>query len=202
MSYDEAAELAYFGAKILHPLTVEPLRQYKIPLHLKNTLDVKARGTMITHKAKGKGIKAIAAKDGITALKIKSARMLQAHGFLSNVFKIFDSYETAIDMITTSEIAVSLTIDNTQNLEKIANELTKFALLSIDRAQSIICLVGNQISADKSTHHLFNILKDVDIRMISYGGSKNNISLLVATKDKNRALSLLQEYVFPHEIVI
>jgi len=196
LSYDEAAELAYFGAKILHPQTVQPLREDNIPLHLKNTMDKDARGSVITHRAEGEGIKAIAAKDGITALKIKSGRMLQAHGFLSSVFEIFQRYETSIDMITTSEIAVSLTIDNTSNLNAIEDELSQFAQVTVDKEQTIICLVGHNISADQNTHNLFQILKDVNVRMISYGGSNNNISLLVATEDKQRALELLQNYVF------
>lgn len=196
LSYDEAAELAYFGAKILHPQTVQPLREDNIPLHLKNTMDKDAKGSVITHRAEGDGIKAIAAKDGITALKIKSGRMLQAHGFLSSVFEIFQRYETSIDMITTSEIAVSLTIDNTSNLIAIEEELSQFAQVTVDKEQTIICLVGHNINADQNTHHLFQILKDVNVRMISYGGSNNNISLLVATEDKQRALELLQNYVF------
>jgi len=184
LSYDEAAELAYFGAKILHPQTVQPLRTDNIPLHLKNTMDKDARGSIITHRAEGEGVKAIAAKDGITALKIKSGRMLQAHGFLSSVFEIFQRYETSIDMITTSEIAVSLTIDDTNNLDAIEQELSQFAQVTVDTQQTIICLVGNKVNADNNTHNLFQILKDVDVRMISYGGSNNNISLLVATEDK------------------
>lgn len=196
LSYDEAAELAYFGAKILHPQTVQPLREDNIPLHLKNTMDKDAKGSIITHRAQGEGIKAIAAKDGITALKIKSGRMLQAHGFLSSVFEIFQRYETSIDMITTSEIAVSLTIDNISNLQAIEDELSQFAQVTVDKEQTIICLVGHNISSDQNTHKLFQILKDVNVRMISYGGSNNNISLLVATEDKQRALELLQNYVF------
>lgn len=196
LSYDEAAELAYFGAKILHPQTVQPLREHNIPLRLKNTMEPQASGTVITHRAKGRGVKAIAAKDGITALKIKSGRMLLAHGFLSNVFEIFQRYETSIDMITTSEIAVSLTIDDTRNLPAIQLELDDFAQVSIDKEQTIICLVGNEVNSDPDTHLLFQVLKDVKVRMISYGGSNNNISLLVATEDKKRALALLQGYVF------
>ena len=196
LSYDEAAELAYFGAKILHPQTVQPLRKKHIPLHLKNTMQPQASGTLVTHKMYGEGIKAIAAKDGITALKIKSGRMLLAHGFLSNVFEIFGRYKTPIDMITTSEIAVSLTIDDATHVDAIEKELNKFAQVTIDENQTIICLVGNHINKSEHTHRLFQILKDVQIRMISYGGSNHNISLLVATKDKQDALRLLQEYVF------
>jgi len=196
LSYDEAAELAYFGAKILHPQTVMPLRDKEIPLRLKNTMHPQASGTVITQQGTGSGIKAIAAKDGITAIKIKSGRMLQAYGFLRNVFEIFERYETPIDMITTSEIAVSLTIDNAGELLHILNDLEPFAQVTIDRDQSIICLVGHAINKDKETHRLFQILKDVDVRMISYGGSNTNISLLVKTVDKKETLRLLQGYVF------
>lgn len=200
LSYDEAAELAYFGAKILHPQTVQPLREQKIPLRLKNTMRPKAKGTLVTHHPKGEGVKAIAAKDGITAIKIKSARMLQSHGFLSKVFDIFARYETAIDMITTSEIAISLTVDNVTHLEAICKELTVFSQVSLDNNQSIICLVGNAVSSNEQTPQLFQILRDVQVRMISYGGSNHNISLLIATEDKQKALQLLQEYMFKEVI--
>ncbi|WP_339846745.1 aspartate kinase [uncultured Dokdonia sp.] len=196
LSYDEAAELAYFGAKILHPQTVQPLREDRIPLRLKNTMEPDAPGTVITHRSEGEGIKAIAAKDGITALKIKSSKMLLAHGFLSKVFAIFQRYETSIDMITTSEIAVSLTIDDTTHLDAIQAELLQFAQVVVDKNQTIICLVGNEVNRHADTHKLFQVLQDVQVRMISYGGSDHNISLLVATEDKRSALELLQRYVF------
>lgn len=196
LSYDEAAELAYFGAKILHPQTVEPLRNNKIALRLKNTMQPKAAGTVITDTPSGKGVKAIAAKDGITAVKIKSGRMLQSHGFLNKIFEIFGRYETPIDMITTSEIAVSLTIDDESNLVEIQQELEVFSRVSVDKEQSIICLVGNTVTNHPQTAQLFQLLQDIQVRMISYGGSDNNISLLVATKDKQKALQLLQQYVF------
>ncbi|WP_405202929.1 aspartate kinase [Dokdonia sp. LLG6352-1] len=196
LCYDEAAELAYFGAKILHPQTVQPLREARIPLRLKNTMEPDASGTVITHRSQGEGIKAIAAKDGITALKIKSSKMLLAHGFLSKVFDVFARYETSIDMITTSEIAVSLTIDNTSNLDAILTELVQFSQVVVDDKQSIICLVGNAVNRHPDTHKLFQVLQDVQVRMISFGGSDHNISILVATEDKKRALSLLQEYMF------
>ena len=199
LSYDEAAELAYFGAKILHPQTVQPLREQKIPLRLKNTMIPDAMGTLVTHNPEGKGVKAIAAKDGITAIKIKSGRMLQSHGFLSKVFDIFARYETSIDMITTSEIAISLTIDNETYLDVINKELSVFSQVSIDQEQSIICLVGEAVNRDMQTPQLFQILRDVQVRMISYGGSDHNISLLVVTEDKKRALQLLQQYMFQEE---
>lgn len=196
LSFDEAAELAYFGAKILHPQTVLPVREDGIPVTLKNTMDPTARGTSITSNHFETGIKAIAAKDDITAIKIKSGRMLQAHGFLKKVFEIFETYETSIDMITTSEVAVSLTIDDDRNLDKIVSELETFASLEIDKNQSIVCLVGHAIVDHESTHKLFKILKDVKIRMISYGGSRNNISLLVDTKNKIKTLKKLNNYLF------
>ncbi len=202
LSYDEAAELAYFGAKILHPQTVEPLRMNKIPLRLKNTMQPQAVGTVIKHAPSGKGVKAIAAKDGITAIKIKSGRMLQSYGFLSKVFEIFERYETSIDMITTSEIAVSITIDNEINLEEIQQELAVFSSVSVDRNQSIICLVGNAVTNDQQTAQLFQVLQNIQVRMISYGGSDNNISLLVATKDKQKALQLLQQYIFERKALL
>ncbi|RAJ18063.1 aspartate kinase [Olleya aquimaris] len=196
LSFDESAELAYFGAKILHPQTVMPVRALDIPVRLKNTMSPNAHGTLITNQVHGEGIKAIAAKDGITAIKIKSARMLLAHGFLKKVFEIFERYETSIDMITTSEIAVSLTIDDTTHLQAIVEELERFALVEVDDYMSIVCLVGNAIIYHPDTPNLFQILQDVSVRMISYGGSHNNISLLINTSDKQETLKKLQRYVF------
>ena len=196
LSFDEAAELAYFGAKILHPQTVMPVRDLNIPVRLKNTLSPSDSGTLITNDIHGEGIKAIAAKDGITAVKIKSARMLLAHGFLKKVFEIFEKYETSIDMITTSEIAISLTIDDTKNLTDIVEELEKFAVVEVDGYRTIVCLVGNHIVFHPDTPKLFQILQDVNVRMISYGGSSNNISLLINTGDKIETLRKLNRYVF------
>ncbi|SNR57067.1 aspartate kinase [Lutibacter agarilyticus] len=196
LSFDEAAELAYFGAKILHPQTVMPAREANIPVRLKNTMDPPSYGTLISQDYEGEGIKAIAAKDGITAIKIKSARMLQAHGFLKKVFEIFEKYETPIDMITTSEIAVSLTIDNDASLAAIVEELEKFSKVEVDNQQSIICLVGHSVVKHHDTHRLFQVLQDIYVRMISYGGSDNNISLLVNTNDKISALQHLNKYIF------
>ncbi|MFS4482541.1 aspartate kinase [Hyunsoonleella sp. 2307UL5-6] len=196
LSFDEAAELAYFGAKILHPQTVLPVREDGIPVRLKNTMDPQAKGTSITSSHFETGIKAIAAKDNITAIKIKSGRMLQAHGFLKKVFEIFETYKTSIDMITTSEVAVSLTIDDDSSLDKIISELKTFASIEVDKNQSIICLVGHSIVNHEGTYRLFKILKDVKVRMISYGGSNNNISLLVDTKNKIPTLQKLNNYLF------
>lgn len=196
LSFDEAAELAYFGAKILHPQTVTPVRADNIPVRLKNTMNPEAYGTLINNDHSETGVKAMAAKDGITAIKIKSGRMLQAHGFLKKVFEIFEKYETSIDMITTSEVAVSLTIDDDKNLDKILAELEKFATIEVDKNQSIICLVGHSVVNHQETYKLFQILQDVKIRMISYGGSNNNISLLVDTKNKINTLQKLNDYLF------
>ncbi|CAH8284435.1 aspartate kinase [Mariniflexile fucanivorans] len=196
LSFEEAAELAYFGAKILHPQTVTPVRSLNIPVRLKNTMNPEAYGTLINDDHSEIGVKAMAAKDGITAIKIKSGRMLQAHGFLRKVFEIFEIYETSIDMITTSEVAVSLTIDDNKNLNKILAELEKFATIEVDKDQSIICLVGHSVVNHQETYKLFQILQDVKIRMISYGGSNNNISLLVDTKNKINTLQKLNNYLF------
>ena len=201
LCFDESAELAYFGAKILHPQTVMPVRALNIPVRLKNTMEPEADGTLITSKAQGEGIKAIAAKDGITAIKIKSGRMLNAHGFLKKVFEIFERHETSIDMITTSEIAISLTIDDRTNLKSIVEELEKFSLVEVDEFRSIVCLVGNSIANHPDTHRLFQILHDINVRMISYGGSMNNISLLINTSDKVETLQKLHRYVFENEMV-
>ena len=202
LSFDESAELAYFGAKILHPQTVMPVRALDIPVRLKNTMSPEAHGTLITNQVHGDGIKAIAAKDGITAIKIKSARMLLAHGFLKKVFEIFERYETSIDMITTSEIAVSLTIDDTTHLKAIVEELERFSVVEVDNYMSIVCLVGNAIIFHPDTPNLFQILQDVSVRMISYGGSNNNISLLINTSDKKETLKKLQRYVFESGTVL
>jgi aspartate kinase len=196
LSFDEAAELAYFGAKILHPQTVTPVRADNIPVRLKNTMNPQAYGTLINNDHSESGVKAMAAKDGITAIKIKSDRMLQAHGFLKKVFEIFEVNKTSIDMITTSEVAVSLTIDDDKNLNKILVQLEKFATIEVDKNQSIICLVGHSVVNHQETYKLFQILQDVKIRMISYGGSNNNISLLVDTKNKINTLQKLNDYLF------
>lgn len=201
LSFDEAAELAYFGAKILHPQTVMPVRNLNIPVRLKNTMQPKVFGTLITNEIQGEGVKAIAAKDGITAIKIKSARMLLAHGFLKKVFEVFEKYETSIDMITTSEIAVSLTIDNTRFIDEIVDELEKFALVEVDAYRTIVCAVGNNIVNHPDTPKLFQILQDVNVRMIAYGGSNNNISFLINTSDKTETLRKLNRYMFELETV-
>jgi aspartate kinase len=197
LSFSEAAELAYFGAKILHPASVWPAQEANIPLRLKNTMEPEAPGTVISSKTVETGIKAIAAKDNITAVKIKSGRMLMAYGFLRKVFEVFESYQTPIDMITTSEIAVSLTIDNTAHLNKIVRELKLYGNVEIDRDMTIICIVGNGIMHCKdSISKVFKALDRVPVRMVSYGGSRHNISILTDSEYKSEALNQLSQYLF------
>ncbi|RXQ93921.1 aspartate kinase [Ancylomarina salipaludis] len=194
LSFDEAAELAYFGAKIMHPASVLPCKLSSIPVRLKNTLNPSEEGTLISNKLERKRIKAVAAKDGITAIKIKSGRMLLAYGFLRKVFEVFEIYKTPIDMITTSEVAVSLTIDDTHNLEEIEKELRKFGVVEVDKNQSIICIVGDFISeAAGSAKLVLEALEEIPLRMISYGGSNHNISVLVDQKNKIEALKALNK---------
>ena len=197
LSFDEAAELAYFGAKILHPQSIRPAAELGIPVKLLNTMDPKAKGTTIS-KETGEGlVKAIAAKDGITAIKIKSARMLLAYGFLRSVFEVFERFKTPIDMITTSEVAVSLTIDDTSNLDKIVSELEAFGIVEVDNDQSIVCIVGNMVSETEGVAiNIFEALKNVPIRMISYGGSRHNVSLVVDGEYKQKALQSLNDGLF------
>ncbi|SKB33385.1 aspartate kinase [Salegentibacter holothuriorum] len=199
LSFEEASELAYFGAKILHPQTISPVIKRQIPLFLKNTFTPDLPGTRISDEIHSRGLKAISAKDGITAIKIKSNRMLMAHGFLKKIFEVFDTYETAIDMITTSEIAISLTIDSDRNLPQILEELNDYGEITVENEHSIICIVGEGLIEDKSTSRLFELLNDIPVRMISYGGSNNNISLLVASKNKIQTLQGLNQKLFEHQ---
>jgi aspartate kinase len=197
LSFDEAAELAYFGAKILHPQSVFPAQKYKIPVKLLNTLDPSAAGTLISaHTDKGQ-IKSIAAKDNITAIRIQSSRMLLAYGFLRRVFEVFERYKTPIDMITTSEVAVSVTIDDTTYLGDITRELNDFGSVEVDVNQSIICIVGD---FGTETHgyaaRVIESVKHLPLRMISYGGSAYNISILVKSGDKVEALRSLHSRLF------
>ena len=197
LSFDEAAELAYFGAKILHPASIWPAQQYKVPVRLLNTMEPQAKGTLIAENAASSGVKAVAAKDGITAINIKSSRMLLAYGFLRKVFEVFEKYRTSIDMITTSEVAVSVTIDNDSALNDIVRELELFSAVSVDRNQAIVSIVGNEIAADPETlKKVFNSLSGIEVRMVSYGGSVHNISMLVPAGEKNMVLQQLNSGLF------
>jgi aspartate kinase len=197
LSFEEAAELAYFGAKILHPSSVRPAAESQIPVKLKNTMRPDAKGTVISSEGDNSGIKAIAAKDGITAIKVKSAHMLLAYGFLKRIFEVFEWYRTSIDMITTSEVAVSLTIDTDEHLDAIVEDLSKFGLVEIDKNQSIICVVGDHLQAESGIAvKVFEALRKVNIRMISFGGSKNNISVLIDSSQKEQALKALNAHLF------
>lgn len=197
LSFDEAAELAYFGAKILHPQSVFPAQKYKIPVRLLNTMEPTAPGTLITNTSEKDRIKSIAAKDDITAIKIQSSRMLLAHGFLRRIFEVFERYKTSIDMITTSEVAVSLTIDDTIYLDEIIAELLAFGTVDIDKEQTIICVVGD-FGAEKHGYaaRVLEAVKHIPVRMISYGGSDHNMSLLISTAHKVEALRSLHNRLF------
>jgi aspartate kinase len=197
LSFDEAAELAYFGAKILHPASIWPAQLHNVPVRLLNTMDPAAAGTLIKAEVAETGVKAIAAKDGITAINIKSSRMLLAYGFLRRIFEVFEAYKTPIDMITTSEVAVSVTIDDLSHLEQIVEELRRFGTVEVDLNQAIICVVGNQVAETKgSISAVMDSLVDIPIRMVSFGGSKHNVSILVDAQYKVQALKSLNEGVF------
>lgn len=197
LSFDEAAELAYFGAKILHPTCIWPAQQENVPVKLLNTMQPDAAGTVITKEAGSEGIKAVAAKDGIIAIKIKSSRMLLAYGFLRKVFEVFEKYKTSIDMITTSEVAVSVTIDNDVYLAQIVKELEPFGTVEVEKEQSIVSIVGNHIAQTNSVlKKLFDAIDEVPVTMVSYGGSAHNISLLVPTTDRTKTLQLINSGLF------
>jgi aspartate kinase len=197
LSFEEAAELAYFGAKILHPASIWPAHFYNVPVKLLNTMQPDAKGTLITEKPGSNGAKAVAAKDGITAIRIKSSRMLLAYGFLRKVFEVFEKYRTSIDMITTSEVAVSVTIDNDVHLPEITKELEVFGTVEIDTNQTIVSIVGNEIEATKDVmKKIFDSIEPLPVRMVSYGGSRHNVSLLIARADKEQTLQLLNKGLF------
>lgn len=197
LSFDEAAELAYFGAKILHPASIWPAQQYKIPVKLLNTMQPKARGTLIAEEAGSVGVKAVAAKDGIYVIKIKSSRMLLAYGFLRKIFEVFEKYRTPIDMITTSEVAVSLTIDNAVHLEEILRELDPFGEVEVVTDQTIIAIVGNQlVSTQGILAKLFLSLEKIPVGMVSFGGTPHNVSILVPSTHKTETLQLLNSGLF------
>lgn len=197
LHFEEAAELAYFGAKILHPTCILPAKINNIPVRLLNTMQPDAPGTLISNATEKGKIKAVAAKDNITAIKIKSGRMLLATGFLRKVFETFENYQTPIDMVTTSEVGVSVTIDNCKHLDEIVNDLKKYGTVSVDEDMVIVCVVGDleweNVGFEDSIIHA---MKDVAVRMISYGGSNYNVSLLVKASDKQRALQALSDHLF------
>lgn len=197
LHFEEAAELAYFGAKILHPTCILPAKINNIPVRLLNTMQPDASGTLISNATEKGKIKAVAAKDNITAIKIKSGRMLLATGFLRKVFETFENYQTPIDMVTTSEVGVSVTIDNCKHLDEIVNDLKKYGTVSVDEDMVIVCVVGDleweNVGFEDSIIHA---MKDVAVRMISYGGSNYNVSLLVKASDKQRALQALSDHLF------
>ncbi len=197
LSFDEAAELAYFGAKILHPTCIWPAQQENIPVKLLNTMQPSALGTVIKKEAGSIGVKAVAAKDNIIAIKIKSSRMLLAYGFLRKIFEVFEKYKTPIDMITTSEVAVSVTIDSDIHLNEIIDELSNIASVEVERGQTIVSIVGNEIAkTDEVLNKLFQSINEIPITMVSYGGSPHNISLLIPSGQKAKTLQLINKGLF------
>ena len=197
LRFEEAAELAYFGAKILHPTCVQPAKYANIPVRLLNTMDPSAPGTLISNNTDQGLIKAVAAKDNITAIKIKSSRMLLAYGFLRKVFEIFESYQTPIDMVCTSEVGVSVTVDNTKHLNEIIDELKKYGTVTVDKDMCIICAVGNLDWQNVGFQtKALEAMREVPVRMISYGGSNFNISFLIKETDKRKALQALSNTLF------
>ncbi|HNM34286.1 MAG TPA: aspartate kinase [Chitinophagaceae bacterium] len=197
LSFDEAAELAYFGAKILHPACIWPAQHFNIPVKLLNTMQPSAFGTLINDNKPTKGVKAVAAKDGIIAIKVKSSRMLLAYGFLKRIFEVFEKYKTSIDMVTTSEVAVSVTIDNNTHLKKIILELSEFSSVELVFEQTIISIVGNEINAQNEIMpKIFSAISQIPVTMVSYGGSGHNISLLVPRNLKNQTLKALNTGLF------
>lgn len=197
LSFDEAAELAYFGAKILHPTCIWPAQQENIPVKLLNTMQPTAAGTVIKKEAGSVGVKAVAAKDNIIAIKIKSSRMLLAYGFLRKIFEVFEKYKTPIDMITTSEVAVSVTIDSDTHLNEILTELNNIALVEVEHNQTIVSIVGNEIAkTDAILTKLFQAINEIPVTMVSYGGSPHNISLLIPSEHKTKTLQLINKGLF------
>ena len=197
LHFEEAAELAYFGAKILHPTCVQPAKYSGIPVRLLNTMEPDAEGTTISNQTEYGKIKAVAAKDNIIAIKIKSSRMLLATGFLRKVFEIFESYQTPIDMVCTSEVGVSMAIDNSAHLGEIVDELKKYGTVTVDTGMCIICVVGDLDWSNIGFEtQVMDALKNIPVRMISYGGSNYNISFLIREEDKKRALQSLSDMLF------
>ena len=199
LQFEEAAELDYFGAKILHPTCIQPAKYANIPVRLLNTMEPEAPGTLISNESENGKIKAVAAKDNITAIKIKSSRMLLAHGFLRKVFEIFESYQTSIDMICTSEVGVSMSIDNTKHLHEIVDDLKKYGTVTVDHNMCIVCVVGDLKWENVGFEaKAVAALAEIPVRMISYGGSNYNISFLIKEEDKKRALQALSKTLFNH----
>ncbi len=197
LSFDEAAELAYFGAKILHPTCIWPAQQANVPVKLLNTMQPAAAGTTIAKDANSTGVKAVAAKDGIIAINIKSSRMLLAYGFLRKVFEVFEKYRTPLDMITTSEVAVSVTIDNDVYLPQIIKELEPFGHVEAEANHTIVSVVGNEIAETPDIlKKLFDAISGIPVRMVSYGGSRHNISMLISSRYKTEALQRINSGVF------
>ncbi len=197
LSFEEAAELAYFGAKILHPASIWPAQHYNVPVKLLNTMEPQARGTLIVEEAGSTGVKAVAAKDGIIAINIRSSRMLLAYGFLRKIFEVFEKYRTSIDMITTSEVAVSVTIDNNSHLKEIVKELEPFGTITVEDGQTIVSVVGNEIAETKDVlTRLFDSISHIPVRMVSYGGSRHNVSLLLPSAHKTATLQALNSGLF------
>ena len=197
LHFEEAAELAYFGAKILHPTCIQPAKYAGVPVRLLNTMAPEAEGTIISNKTEQGKIKAVAAKDNITAIKIKSSRMLLATGFLRKVFEIFESYQTPIDMVCTSEVGVSMSIDTVTHLDEIVDELKKYGTVTVDRNMCIVCVVGDLDWSNVGFETLtMEAMKNIPVRMISYGGSNYNISFLIKEADKQRALQSLSDTLF------
>lgn len=197
LHFEEAAELAYFGAKILHPTCIQPAKYANIPVRLLNTMEPSAPGTLISNETEKGKIKAVAAKDNITAIKIKSSRMLLAHGFLRKVFEIFESYQTPIDMVCTSEVGVSMSIDNTKHLNEIVDDLKKYGTVTVDHNMCIICVVGDLEWENVGFEaKALDAMRDIPVRMISFGGSNYNISFLIREEDKKQALQALSDELF------
>ncbi len=200
LSFDEAAELAYFGAKILHPSCVWPASNNNIPINLKNTMEPEAPGTLISSGRNRKGITAVAAKEGITVIRIRSDRMLNAYGFLNRIFSIFEKYKTPIDVITTSEVAVSLTVDNPRYLREIESELTAFGTVSVESRQAIVCVVGDVLEQHQDRAvRILDSVRHFNVKMISFGGSRNNITIVVPEEERKDILCSLNEFLFENQ---
>jgi len=200
LSFDEAAELAYFGAKILHPSSINPARMKNIPVRLKNTMEPSDEGTLITSVSIRQDYKAVAAKDGVIVLRVRSDRMLMAYGFMRRIFEVFEGFKTPIDMITTSEVSVSLTIDNSTYLDEIVKALSSIGVVEVEKEQTIICVVGD-FRPDRvgSAPEIFEALNTIPVKMISYGGSGNSVSILINSSDKTVALQSLSLNLFPED---